>query len=221
MVQQNGIRSLVEFGRTPVPRVHPVLYPHLSIHEAAPKCISGRTSYHRTRLAFHSYPQVIRDFFNRHRFGPPPRFTGASTCPWLDRTASGLSHETSALFRLGFPSAPVLSRTLTSLHTITRRLILQKAYRHLPRLAASPAPIACRHTVSGLFHSPPGVLFTFPSRYCSTIGRQQYLALDHGRPCFNRNSTCSGLLGSNRRKCTCFRLRGSHPLWLAFPIQFD
>ena len=23
-----------------------------------------------------------------------------------------------------------------------------------------------------LFHSPPGVLFTFPSRYCSTIGHQ-------------------------------------------------
>ena len=23
-----------------------------------------------------------------------------------------------------------------------------------------------------LFHSPPGVLFTFPSQYCSTIGHQ-------------------------------------------------
>ena len=23
-----------------------------------------------------------------------------------------------------------------------------------------------------LFHSPPGVLFTFPSRYCSSIGHQ-------------------------------------------------
>ena len=107
-----------------------MLYPHNSQLKAAPKCISRRTSYHRTRLAFHSYPQVIRDFFNRHRFGPPSRFTMTSTCPWIDRTASGLSHKTRALFRLGFPSAAVLSRTLTSLYTITRRLILQKAYRH-------------------------------------------------------------------------------------------
>ena len=38
-----------------------------------------------------------------------------------------------ALFRLGFPAAPVLIRTLTSLPTMTRRLILQKAHRHLPR----------------------------------------------------------------------------------------
>ena len=35
-----------------------------------------------------------------------------------------------------------------------------------------------------LFHSPPGVLFTFPSRYLSTIGRQEYLALDGGPPGF-------------------------------------
>ena len=31
---------------------------------------------------------------------------------------------------------------------------------------------ACKHKVSGSFHSPPGVLFTFPSRYCFTIGHQ-------------------------------------------------
>ena len=38
------------------------------------------------------------------------------------------------------------------------------------------------------------MLFTFPSRYCFTIGSLQCLALDHGRPRFNRNFTCSGLL---------------------------
>jgi hypothetical protein len=35
-----------------------------------------------------------------------------------------------------------------------------------------------------LFHSPSGVLFTFPSRYSFTIGRQEYLALDGGPPSF-------------------------------------
>jgi len=51
---RSGIRSLVEFGRTPVPRVHPELYPRLSFYAAAAKCIPGRPSYYRTRLAFHS-----------------------------------------------------------------------------------------------------------------------------------------------------------------------
>ena len=35
----------------------------------------------------------------------------------------------------------------------------------------------CRHTVSGLFHRPLGLLFTFPSRYLFTIGLLEYLAL--------------------------------------------
>ena len=72
-----------------------------------------------------------------------------------------------ALFRLGLPSAPVLTCTLTSLHTITRRLILQKARRHQFENWLRPL-VGLRFQV--LFHSPPGVLFTFPSRYCSTIG---------------------------------------------------
>ena len=53
---------------------HPVPYlPKTSI-EAAPKCISGRTSYLRVRLAFHPYPQLIPAFCNRHGFGPPFRY---------------------------------------------------------------------------------------------------------------------------------------------------
>ena len=39
------------------------------------------------------------------------------------------------------------------------------------------------------------MLFTFPSRYYFTIGRQTYLALGRGRPGFRRNFTCSALLG--------------------------
>jgi hypothetical protein len=35
-----------------------------------------------------------------------------------------------------------------------------------------------------LFHSPPGVLFTFPSRYSFAIGHQGYLALGSGLPGF-------------------------------------
>ena len=38
-------------------------------------------------------------------------------------------------------------------------------------------PTDCRHTVSGTFNSPPGVLFTFPSRYYSTIGHKGVFSL--------------------------------------------
>ena len=52
------------------------------------------------------------------------------------------------------------SYPLTSLHLMTRRLILQKARRHPCGLRPLAGP-----WFQVLFHSPPGVLFTFPSRY--------------------------------------------------------
>ncbi len=80
-----------------------------------------------------------------------------------------------ALFRLAFATAT--RHRLTSPHTITRRLILQKARHHgqpPPRKeTAGDALTACRHTVSGTISRPlTGALFTFPSRYWSAIGHQ-------------------------------------------------
>ena len=79
-----------------------------------------------------------------------------------------------ALFKLAFAPAPVLN-TLTSLHNVTRRPVLQKV-RHHPRMGL------CLLVSIGfqvLFHSPPGVLFTFPSRYYSSIGH--YVVFSLGR----------------------------------------
>ena len=42
-----GIRSLVDFSNLVGPLDHPVLYLRQETRDAAPKCISGRTSYHR------------------------------------------------------------------------------------------------------------------------------------------------------------------------------
>ena len=61
--------------------------------------------------------------------------------------------------------------------TITRWLILQKARHHGHDRSHDDALTDCMPTVSGLFHSPPGVLFTFPSRYWFTIGRLRILSL--------------------------------------------
>ena len=48
-----GIRSLVDVSNLVGPISHPVLYLRQETRDAAPKCISGRTSYHRVCLAFH------------------------------------------------------------------------------------------------------------------------------------------------------------------------
>ncbi len=64
-----------------------------------------------------------------------------------------------ALLRLGFPSAPRLKRLTLPVHT-TRRTVLQKVRGpsyDVPQLADTGFQV--------LFHSPPGVLFTFPSQY--------------------------------------------------------
>ena len=45
-----------------------------------------------------------------------------------------------------------------------------------------------------LFHSPPGVLPTFPSRYWYTIGLRQSSALRDGPRGFGQDSTCPALL---------------------------
>ena len=128
--------------------------------EASPKAISRRTSYIRVRLEFHRYPQVILTFFNRYGFGPPCPFTDTSTCTWIGHPVSGLQHTTFALLRLGFPSAPVLQYLNLAAHHNS----LARSTKST-RLLSLPPIVSTRFQV--LFHSPPGVLFTFPSRYYS------------------------------------------------------
>ena len=75
----------------------PSLYsalPSVISQHASPKAISRRTSYIRVRLEFLRYPQVITDYFNRRVFGPPQRFTAASTCSWIGHPVSGLQRDT-------------------------------------------------------------------------------------------------------------------------------
>ena len=67
-----------------------------------------------------------------------------------------------------------------------------------------------------LFHSPPGVLFTFPSQYYALSVTKEYLALRGGPRIFSQGSTCLDLLWIPPCQST-FHLRGFHPLWPAFP----
>ena len=105
---------------------------------------------------------------------------------------------------------------LTLPQLVTRRTVLQKVrgctYIVLPLLVNIEFQV--------LFHSPPGVLFTFPSQYYALSVTEEYLGLGGGPPGFPQGFSCPVVLwilsaGSK------FRLLDFHPLWSAFPKQFD
>ena len=110
--------------------------------------------------------------------------------------ASGLPHATLALFGLGFPPATrLLSLNLAA---------YGNSQAHSTK--GTPSPLARLRPLVGprfqvLFHSPPGVLFTFPSRYYALSVAAEYSALEGGPPCFSQDSSCPGLLrhGAKRR----------------------
>ena len=181
--------------------------------EASPKAISRRTSYLRVRLEFLPYPHLIPTLFNGCGFGPPLPLTAASTWTWIDHPVSGLLLLTLALLRLGFPTAPRLDR-LTLPAPATRRTVLQKV-----RGCACALPQLVNIGFQVLFHSPPGVLFTFPSQYYALSVTKWYLALGGGPPYFPQGFSCPAVLWI-LLSLLCFRLRGFHPLRPAFPKPF-
>ena len=63
-----------------------------------------------------------------------------------------------------------------------------------------------------LFHSPPGGLFTIPSRYSSAIGHREVFRRPSGLGRFTQDSTGPVLLGAAPAQPAGFRLRGCHPL---------
>ena len=114
-----------------------------------------------------------------------------------------------ALLRLAFAMASSL-KDLTLLNTITRWPILQKV-RH--QAVALCLLVGARFQV--LFHSPFGVLFTFPSRYLFAIGHMLVFSLRGWSPCLHNGFLVSGatfLLGLFK-----FRLQDCHFLWFIFP----
>src|ERR687886_2589350 len=64
-----------------------------------------------------------------------------------------------------------------------------------------------------LFHSPSGVLFTFPSRYWFTIGHQGVLSLGGWSPRVQTAFHGNGPTQERAREAIRFRLRDCYPLW--------
>jgi hypothetical protein len=98
------------------------------------------------------------------------------------------------LFSLAFTTPPTIVLSLQQ--QITRWIVLQKARCHrINRLQ-----LLVRTQFQDLFHSPSGVLLTFPSRYLYTIDRKIYLALEGGPSRFSQGFTCPDLLDNTDDK---------------------
>ena len=119
-----------------------------------------------------------------------------------------------ALLTLAFASAPWLYH-LTSHHIVTRRPVLQKVRHHTRVVLCLLVSI----WFQVLFHSPPGVLFTFPSRYYTLSVTWSYLALRDGPRLFRQDSSCPAVLWI-LPPFEPFHLRGFYPVSLTFPDLF-
>ena len=96
---------------------------------------------------------------------------------------------------------------------MTRWLILQKARRH----GAWPLRLLVGTRFQVLFHSPLGVLFTFPSRYWFAIGHRRVFSLGGWSPQVPAGFHVPGGTRVPASRGDGFRVRGSHPLRPAFP----
>ena len=129
-------------------------------------------------------------------FGPPQRFTAASTCSWLGHPVSGLrQYTTLALFKLAFASAPMLY-ILTSHIVVTRRPVLQKVRHHTFNSAMS----ARKHRVSGSISLPSRGSFHLSLTVLYSIGHMVVFSLRRWS-----SFLPSGFLVSRRTPDSCSR----------------
>ena len=138
-----------------------MLYLRFSTLEASPKAISGENQLSPGSIGISplstSHPRAFQRSWVRSSTKFYFRFNLLmDRSPGFGSTPSNLI----AHLRLAFATAPHL-KCLTLLLNVTRWPVLQKVRGHtsnvLPQLVSAGFQV--------LFHSPPGVLFTFPSRY--------------------------------------------------------
>ena len=146
-------------------------------------------------------------------FGPPQRFTAASTCSWLGHPVSGLRHYTFlALFRLAFASTSRLYR-LISHNIVTRRPVLQKVRHHFLAVAVS----ACKHRVSGSLSLPSRGAFHLSLTVLCAIGSCRVFSLGGWSPRIPAGFLVSRRTQVRTRLPSGLRVRGLHPVSPAVP----
>ena len=147
-------------------------------------------------------------------FGPPRRLTAASSCPWIGHPVSGLLHATYRPFETRFPfGSGALHLNLAAYSNSPARSTKSTRSLSLPLLVNTGFQV--------LFHSPPGVLFTFPSRYSFSIGHQVVFSLGGWSPRLPTGflvscGTLDPRLIRRLRVPDCYRLRSGFPTMFCF-----
>ena len=145
--------------------------------------------------------------------------TFASSWPWLDHSASGLPPATKRPYQTRFRSGSG-SETLNL--ATDEQLAGSLCKRHaVSRLQNRSSALSLRPLVGNwfqvLFHSPSGVLFTFPSRYWFTIGHERVFSLGRWSSQIPTGLHVSRGTWDLRSKPIVFRLQGFHLLRRHFP----
>ena len=166
-------------------------------------------------MEFLPYPHLIATLFNGCAFGPPLPLTAASAWTWVDHPVSGLLLLTSRPLKTWFPfgSVPIVLNLASKRNSPDRSTKSTRSHLIVLSLLVSTG-------FQVLFHSPPGVLFTFPSRYYALSVTGSYLALEGGPSCFPPDSSCPVVLWYQLADFA-FRIRASYPLWKSFPELFS
>ena len=102
--------------------------------------------------------------------------TPPSSRPWVDHLVSGLRPAT---------HSPLSDSVSLRLPYAVKLATERKSLTHYTKGTQSPLarlPLFVCMRFQDLFHSPPGVLFAFPSRYWFTIGRLRVFSLGGWSP---------------------------------------
>ena len=144
-------------------------------------------------------------------FGPPRRLTAASSCPWIGHPVSGVLYATIRPFQTRFPcGSGALHLNLAAYSNSPARSTKSTRSLSLPLLVNIGFQV--------LFHSPPGVLFTFPSRYWFTIGHYLVFSLSQWSAYLPTRFLVSRRTLDPSRCILPFRLLDFHHLWFIFQM---
>ena len=156
------------------------------------------------------HPLRFQPKWVRPSTGSYPRFSlPTDSSPGFASAARDSSRPVKARFRSGSLSVNLAPRqrlagSFYKRHAVTAQRLLRLL-------------VGARFQV--LFHSPLGVLFTFPSRYWFAIGHRRVFSLGGWSPRLRTGFHVPGPTRDTRQRSAWFRVRGSHPLRPALPCR--
>ena len=140
-----------------------MLYLHYTYPTLALKLFRGEPAISEFDWNFSAIHSSSHAFSTATWFGPPRGFTLASTWPWIGHPVSGLLYMTYSPFS---DSISLRLHSFLEFNLATYNNSLDRSTKStISRLKSLYLLVNIGFQV--LFHSPPGVLFTFPSLYSS------------------------------------------------------